>query len=137
MREIKFRAWDISYKKIITNFAINSVWEEWISWFVLMLNWVDEKVSKIIHDESWYNIMQYTWLKDKNGTEIYEWDVLSSGWASSYKESISQVIYKRQLGRYMKKYNFRWEEVGLDTVVCIRWEVIWNIYENPNLINND
>lgn len=74
-------------------------------------------------------LMQYTGMKDKNGVEIWEGDVIKSGrgdwgvivWKAPFFEV---TVSEDQSSLYTKE----WIEA------C---EVIGNIYENPNLLNND
>ena len=117
MREIKFRAWD--WEKMITNFLIKSYWgastyttEADIEWW-----------GKIIEEETLNNIMQYTWLKDKNWKEIYEGDIVKE-WQSLF------IIENLREIRNIEENSIRpivWcMECGW---VCIEdSEIIWNIY---------
>jgi uncharacterized phage protein (TIGR01671 family) len=79
-----------------------------------------------------YEWMQYTGLKDKNGKEIYEGDILSrKDWGfGGYHEDEEKYIVK-PLEYYLdsgeEEYHFR---VHLWSEYC---EVIGNIYENPEL----
>lgn len=110
MREIKFRAWLDS--KMITPGFIDSegrVYEDCIE--------RPEELDGAI-------LMQYTGLKDKNGREIYEGDIVSF----------------HMPGRGI----IEWDDGSASFVVVNKWmaivhfeetNVIGNIYENPELLN--
>ena len=93
------------------------------------------------------NIMQYTGLKDKNGVEIYEGDILSF---NNYCDKSDEIEYKglarviwnnmfygfSLYGYKSIPYSSKWN-IGKSsfTIYAARGEVIGNIYENPELLD--
>lgn len=70
MRELKFRAWDEDRRQMFTHFHIELYTPDGADFSVIAPG------SKQNGDYQNLILMQYTGLKDKNGVEIYEGDVL-------------------------------------------------------------
>lgn len=118
MREIKFRCWEKNEKMLVP---------------VLDICWQDKTVQMPALDgESIWGshfeqveLMQFTGLKDKNGKEIYEGDIIR--WFNSYNEAMVEVI--------------EWETSKAAFYIPGRGypknseiEIIGNIFENPELL---
>jgi hypothetical protein len=107
MREIKFRAWD----------GVEMYHSE-------------RKLWRIFNEHAdWQAIMQFTGLKDKNGKEIYEGDVVTAD---------MKGITVKALVRYSEeKAMFGLSLIGMAPFYEFRdLEVIGNIYENQELVEN-
>ncbi len=116
MREIKFRAWDKDSKEMIPLFNIDfehnimnkgSLWKSLYS----------------------VELLQYIWLKDKNGKEIYEGDLV---------KCIAEEKYSKESWVYPIEY-YASEQQFIPKWACNLWwgwwtsiEVVGNIYENEN-----
>ena len=121
MRDIKFRAW-INLKKNDHDFMVYQGQPDLETLQSFMFHWGDSK-----------NLMQYTGIKDKNGKEIYEGDILEM---NDRKASRSQVKYDDKKWARFLAYDREAVSVYMPFVenAVNQWVVIGNIYENPELI---
>lgn len=137
MREIKFRAWDKKLEAMHDDLAIS---EGWLNKFFREMPGYADKEN--------YILMQFTGLKDRDGVEIYESDVLAV-----WEITIEDVNYlsKDNVSRHEVKWCGaeqypafdldRWDNIELNGLAEIMqsgdWEckVIGDIYRNPELLD--
>lgn len=72
-----------------------------------------------------YIPMQFTWLLDKNGKEIYEGDIVKI-------EDQFWGVYRDE--SYLEYFIMNWES-NEPMYSYAHYEVVGNIYENPELVN--
>ena len=145
MREIKFRAWDKLNKEMfdveIINFQERRVYKDTVSY---------RKFEDI-------ELMQYTGLKDKNGKEIYEGDVvklihtgieISADRLEDLKRFVGIIKYENGIFKIVRteksliesKY-FEMEQKKVSEIFIYSklydLEVVGNIYENPELLKEN
>nr|WP_295763852.1 YopX family protein [uncultured Intestinibacter sp.] len=134
MREIKFRAWHKKLQKILEIDSIE------------MDIYKAGKISTLTgyDKDTWINniniedieLLEYTGIKDVDGVEIYEGDIVEKEFMEPWIEEKligtvemieghwSVVNDKKKIAEYL------WDETDID-------HVIGNIYENPNLLEED
>lgn len=162
MREIKFRVWDSEKKRML--------YKEWMDGDgILLLISIHGEICGYVSDDGGKNglweheeeinkgrliLLQYTGLKDRNGREIYEGDIIViedmwtdkitiDGGPQEPANHLSPVVFKDgsfgcdilESADYLKKgfISFPMIEDGIGDDPG-KLEVIGNIYENPELL---
>lgn len=128
MRENKFRAWDKKHNRwVVCNMHIDGSG--------LLFYQFGDECRMVDNPEDW-EIVWYTGLKDKNGKEIYEGDILSHGGDNHN----GVVVWDDDFGvpGFHVKESALKEEKGFKRTHGLPpstapMEVIGNIYENPKL----
>ncbi len=121
MREIKFRAWDC-LDEDMQYFTFNEM--------------LSSGTAPSLHPGSAdWRLMQYTGLKDKNGKEIFEGDIVKHKEPNTMHypgpEHVGTITYLPDVCCFRTVIpNELYEPIHDDVII----EVIGNIYENPELL---
>ena len=126
MREFKFRAWDNEYKYMNYKVLVGNVWDTDINYTAHAM-WIEPKYVSYKKEAGWCHfdehsnikLMQYTGLKDKNGIEIYEGDIVYLS-----EKGLTEIAFP-----FIELYQACYEnDIG---------NIVGNIYENPELLEQE
>ncbi len=118
-REIKFRAWGKTDNRI----------KDWKQ--ILKCGF-----ENILINDSFYELMQFTGLKDKNGKEIFEGDIVEFRYWEEGERLQDIMVVEFEDGSFNA-----WNKKGLNIgdfkneIANERIEVIGNKFENPELLD--
>ena len=116
-REIKFRGWHANTNRMVYFNQGNTY-----SYYKLELKHI------LLTDRNDWIPMQYVGLKDINGKDVYEGDILY------YKGTLQTGDWRNDFWVTVKYQNGAFEPYRYPPIA--EFEVIGNVYENPELLTN-
>lgn len=148
-REIKFRVWSKSLKKFedLSNFWVRP--DDFLTCF---MEWRPDFDGEMVFEteKTDFIYQQFTGLKDMNGKEIYEGDIVKYKRGYSVTYEIPKGVFRSEVveqGEYVGEIififpSFCWsydhkkgDDIEPLHLARDRYEVIGNIFQNPELLN--
>lgn len=135
----KFRAWDKVNKKLKQVYSID--FDENGEIQSIKDEYTKPNEMYAMFEIEYFELMQSTGLKDINGTEIYEGDIIDKGYLSKVHDEIGVVKFDKGV-----------DSDGFHAEVWLGWitdknsslldvykkcKVLGNIYENPELLEDN
>lgn len=142
-REIKFRAWDKRNNLMWSSGDDGKSIKEWtfqssfdpndgcLKAIIFKSDDVGFSTDMIIEEQ--LPVMQYTSLKDRNGREIYEGDILKGQRTDNGMEFVGEVVYRFasfELDGVAEYRHIKYESLNKSYVV------IGNVIDNPELLQD-
>jgi len=124
MREHKYRVWDSLHKDMSEPFTFGE------NVVFLCTDHGQHEVPQDCLSNHQFTILEYTGLKDKNGVEIFEGDIIRCGWY--YGDDFGNEVGEMEFSNQVVEFTVGPQGSGFDLNVfgMENAEVIGNIYED-------
>ena len=129
MREIKFRGINMEGQ-----WVYGYLGKDWDNDVSITTNFDSDVLCSCEYKVIPESVGQYTGLKDKNGREIYEGDILQHP-----NGTIAEIKYLDDLAAFVAVYALsgKIEMDYLDKEIINKCEIVWNRYESKQLLEGE
>ena len=137
-KELKFRVWDKTSESMLYQDDFERVELDTKNKIVTLIAEEESDKSHYVLDyeeDIEAEIMRYTGLKDKNGKDIYEGDIVSFYNDEEYKFKSTNALVIYDSAAFMLEHKKLGKEyLGEMDIENMCIKIIGNIYENPELL---